>query len=823
MPDFRTGVQISFHIKRKLELLLQQLSQAQRWADTIEWAEHWIKFGTAPEPAFRALMTAHAKLGLKAKVKEDYTRCVEALEREFGVEPSEETQALYQQLRSTRPLGTPAQARPAPPHNLPTQATPLIGREAELAEITDRLVNDPGCRLITIVGPGGVGKTRLALQATLDALPYFSDGACFATLETVSSAEDIAPALLNALGTSTHEQIMPRTQVIDYVRDKQLLLCLDNMEQVLEGSLLLSEILAAAPQVKLIVTSRERLHLQWEWLYEVQGLAYPSGAAPNAADYSAVRLFAQTARRMQARFVLDAEQDHIVRICQLVEGLPLGLELAASWVRALPCREIAHQIEKNLAVLTTDAKDIPARHRSLQAVFEYSWNLLSPEEQAALLKLAAFPGGFRREAAERLASTSLSLLFSLADKSLLRVSSTARYDLHPALRACIGQKLTDSGQRTAIETRIIQYYLEYARQHRHQYVDLEEEWINLMACLAQAQQRWQAQVVLDYVEELSEVWAARGYWSNARQGYAWACAAAQAHDDDHALAFYLRQWGAACLHQSDYAEAHQHLQAAWQLSKQLNDSLGAAKAASELAHIAIEQADWSLAEELLAGSLNVCEEHRDWSGVAEILYRQARIHYYRTEDALAIATAQRAWSLIADTNQHHLSVDVLCLLADIATYSQRDYAQAESYAQQALRLAEAGNDDSRLPSVLVCLADIHRKLGQFPVAREEAERSMALVKRMGDRKTQAQVWHCLSRIDHNCGQYVLALTENDEGVRLCRELNDRLGEALMLEHRGHILSAIGQPVEARRAWSDALILAEALQHPLTELLRSYLD
>lgn len=820
----RERLQANF--EAKIEMLIDGLSREKRWGDVIEWAEHWIKFGTAPEPAYRALMVAHARSGHKAKVKETYQRCAEALEREFGVEPSEETQALYQQLLATRPLAKMplAEPIPAPPHNLPTPATPLVGRETELAEITDRLLNDPNCRLLTIIGPGGVGKTRLALQAAIDMLPHFADGAFFVALETVTHAEHIAPTLLKVLGSNLREQRAPREQAVDYVRDKQLVLLFDNMEQVLEGGLLLGEILAAAPQVKLIVTSRERLHLQWEWLYEVHGLPYPGETTGDtAASYSALELFAQTARRMQAHFSLAAEQAHVIRICQLVEGLPLGLELAASWVRALPCRDIAQKIEGNLAALSTDIKDVPARHRSTQAVFEYSWNLLSPEEQTTLLKMSAFPGGFRREAAERLTNASLSMLFALADKSLLRVSATARYDLHPVLRACIGQKLTDSSQRAAIEAHIMRYYLEYASIHRHDYAELDEEWTNLMGCLAQAQQRWQAQVVLDYVAALSEMWAARGYWTDARQGYAWACAAAQAHDDDQAVAGYLRLWGDACLHQSDYAEAQKHLQTARQLCHKLDDTLGAAKAASQLAHIAIEQADWALAEELLSSSLDVCEKDRDWPGVAEILYRQARVHYYRAEDALALPAAQRAWQLITETGQQRLGVEVLCLMADIAAYGQNDYEQAEKYAQQAAQLAEAGQDDSQIPSALACLADIHRQLGRHALARQEAERGMTLVKRMGDRKAQAQFWHRLSRIEHDCAQYALALTENDKGLRLCRQLNDRLGETFMLEYRGWILADAGQSAEARRAWSEALVLAEALQHPLTDKLRSYLD
>jgi DNA-binding SARP family transcriptional activator len=161
----RERLQAAF--ENKIGTLIGRLSSEKHWPDVIEWAEHWIRFGTAPEPAYRALMIAHARLGHKAKAKETYQRCVEALQRELGLEPSEETQELYQQLMSTRPLAKPAMAAPAaaPRHNLPMPATPLIGRETELAEITDRLVHDSGCRLLTLVGPGGIGKTRLAAGA----------------------------------------------------------------------------------------------------------------------------------------------------------------------------------------------------------------------------------------------------------------------------------------------------------------------------------------------------------------------------------------------------------------------------------------------------------------------------------------------------------------------------------------------------------------------------------------------------------------------------------------------------------------------------------
>ena len=247
--------------------------------------------------------------------------------------------------------------------------------------------------------------------------------------------------------------------------------------------------------MKIIVTSRERLHLQWEWLYEVQGLDYPHDeAAIDIEHFSAVQLFLQTARRMRARFSLADEQPHVLRICQLVEGLPLGLELAASWIRVMACREIAQQIERNLDVLSDQLKDVPDRHHSARAVFEYSWSLLAPEEQAVFMKLAVFPGGFRREAAEKVAGAPLSLLFTLVDKSLLRASATGRYDMHSLLHQFVSEKLVQSGQESAIQLRLIHYYLDYARQHQHDYATLEEERLNLMGCMELARRNWLAQL-----------------------------------------------------------------------------------------------------------------------------------------------------------------------------------------------------------------------------------------------------------------------------------------------------------------------------------------
>jgi predicted ATPase/DNA-binding SARP family transcriptional activator len=818
----RERLQASF--ESKIETLIARLSGEKRWADVIEWAEHWIRFGAAPEPAYRALMLSHARSGHKAKVKETYQRCVEALQREYGVEPSEETQALYQELMATRPLTRPLASEPPaePRHNLPTPATPLVGREAELAEITDRLVHDPHCRLLTSVGPGGIGKTRLALHAASQTLEQFADGTFFISFETITTAEAMAPAILQALSSAMQEQKDPRAQLIDYVRDKNLLLVLDNLEHLLEGTALIGEMLSAAPEIKIIVTSRERLHLQWEWLYEVQGLAYPAADAQNVERFSAIQLFLQTARRMRARFSLAEEQPHVIRICQLVEGLPLGLELAAAWVRVLSCREIAEQIERNLDVLSAQLSDVPDRHRSARAVFEYSWSLLAPEEQQVFMRLAIFPGGFRREAAEKVAGAPLSLLFTLVDKSLLRASAAGRYDMHNLLHQFVSEKAAQAGQTAAIQTRLINYYLDYARQHQHDYMALEEERINLLMCLEMAHANWQAQVILDYVEALGEMWAARGHWSDARKGYEWACDAARAHDDDTALAASLQRWGRACIEQGDYTEAKQHLQTSWQLSQAVADHMRMADAQHDLARIAIYESNHPLAEQLLENCLLLRQQLGDTLGIAETWYRQACLYYDYRQIEKAYELASRALAIQEEANEQRSILYTLHLLANIALRDKANYHQAEQYCQRVVALSETLQELDALTSDLSTLAEIHRLQGRLADARQEAEKGLRLARQMGSRKTQANYLFRLSTIDADAGDFRTALEEATSSLAICRDLQDRWGSVYLLEHLGHLYFHIKQDATGRLMWLEAFTLAQEIQHPLLPSLRENL-
>jgi len=335
------------------------------------------------------------------------------------------------------------------PSRLPQPATSFIGREHELHAILQQLQN-PACRLLTLTGLGGVGKTRLALEVAVKLQNVYEDGVFFVPLTGTNDPEFIVPAVAGVLDFTFSGATELKTQLFNYLKDKRLLLVLDNLEHLLNGIELLAELLQFAPQLKLLATSRELLDLRSEWAFEVQGLPVPMDlGSKDLESNSAAVLFIRRAKQTQIDFTpSDEDVQAIVRICRLVDGLPLGLELAATWVRILSLNEIAREIEHNIDFLTTSARDIPPRHRSIRAVFDYSWEMLTAEEQRILRQLAVFSGGFTRNAAEQVARAQLPQLSALVDKSLLRHTDQRAgwYDFHELIRQYVEQKARENAE-----------------------------------------------------------------------------------------------------------------------------------------------------------------------------------------------------------------------------------------------------------------------------------------------------------------------------------------------------------------------------------------
>ncbi|HSR29272.1 MAG TPA: protein kinase, partial [Anaerolineae bacterium] len=368
-------------------------------------------------------------------------------------------------------FATPTPASDGPRHNLPAQATPFVGREAELAELAC-LLAEPQARLITILGAGGMGKTRLALEAGAGALDGFEDGVYLVPLAPLQSAQAIVPAVARAVGLSFSDDGEPRDQLLDHLNPRTMLLLLDNFEHLLahptvpathghgklgdgDGAGLVDDLLSAAPGVKVLATSRLRLNVQGEQLFHLLGMEVPHGeATADAGAYSAVKLFVQGARRVRPGFELAGrDQQYVARICRLVAGMPLAILLAAAWVELLSPEEIEGEIAASLDFLETDLRDVPERQRSIQAVFDYSWNLLGERERAVFAGLSVFRGGFLREAAQAVTGATLRELKALVDKSLLHRTPTGRYEIHELLRQYGLEKLVQRGELEALRQR----------------------------------------------------------------------------------------------------------------------------------------------------------------------------------------------------------------------------------------------------------------------------------------------------------------------------------------------------------------------------------
>ncbi|MCI0521514.1 MAG: diguanylate cyclase [Chloroflexi bacterium] len=436
------------HYFRYLLAALQTLSDTYQRQDDYERAHQyaWRHVNLAPleEAAHRQLMNLLAMSGRRSAALEQYQACKRVLAEELNIEPSPETQALYEKIKTGLVLDITPSIIELELTNLPAYLTSFVGREQDVEELEGYLESSD-CRLIGIIGMAGVGKTRLALQVAERQIHRFPDGVWFTPLEGVYTAQAMAASIAQAIDLPFDENGDAAGQLARLLRSFKALIVLDNFEQLLGETRFLVEILQQAPGVKFLLTSRERMNYQSACQFDIKGLAYPQDAqATGARNYPAVQLFLARAAHSRSGFTVDEKNlCQILEVCRLVDGLPLGIELAAAGLRDYSLEQIAGGLQQGLGMLMANLQDLPDRHRSLRAAFETSWSRLSKAEQAVFCKVSVFTSEFTLEMAQAVADTLPSTLLALVDKSLITCNIPGRFVLHPLVKRFAAEKLAE--------------------------------------------------------------------------------------------------------------------------------------------------------------------------------------------------------------------------------------------------------------------------------------------------------------------------------------------------------------------------------------------
>jgi predicted ATPase/DNA-binding SARP family transcriptional activator len=509
--------QLQLQVLAVLHTLAAQHLAAGRAAHAAVAARHQLALDPWREDAQRQLMQALAATGDRAAALAAYARCRQVLADEFGAEPDAATTALYERIAAGQ-LGPPISTAPAdvvippaPPNNLPAPLTTFVGREMELTQLAARL-NRPECRLLTLVGPGGVGKTRLARELAARALSEFGDGVFFVTLASVDRAEMVPSAIAQALGLREDAGQTLVDALRAWMRNRCLLLVLDNFEHILAAAGLVQTLLVATPNLKVLTTSREPLGLQGEHVFAVPTLALPDPAhlpqLDALAQNAAVGLFVARAQAVDFDFALSlANAPTIVEICRQLDGLPLAIELAAARVRLLPPTALLARLAHRLDLLTVGGRDHPARQQTMRSTIAWSYDLLDQAEQALFGRVAVFAGGFTLAAAEAVCPERkrqkakgttadsdsllssgfdlLSLLEALVDKSLLlRIEQAGqpRFMMLETIREYGLEQLAAHGETDVVRLAHARYYLALAEQAAPELLGRERDvWLDQLA------------------------------------------------------------------------------------------------------------------------------------------------------------------------------------------------------------------------------------------------------------------------------------------------------------------------------------------------------
>jgi len=714
-----------------------------------------------------------------------------------------------------------------PPHNLPVYLTSFVGRHQEVKEVTDLL---GGTRLITIVGTGGVGKTRLAIQAAAEKIESFLHGVYFVPLATLGNEELLCSAIAESVEFSLDGPREHKVQLMEYLREKEICLIMDNFEHLVGAAGTLTDILTRCQGTRMLVTSRVKLNVEGETIFELRGMKVPSGDSPvGAATSSAVQLFLYNARRVLPGFsLLDEQAGTVVRICQLVDGLPLAIELAAAWLRVLSCEEIAGEVQRSLDILASSERDRSPRHRSLRAAFDHSWKLLTREERIVLAKLSQLCGGFGREAADRIAGASLVMLSSLIDKSLLTKEPSGRYRMLVVIRQYAADRLQEMTGKLE-ETRDLHaaYYSGFLQRRQEIFKERDqkgtlneigEEIENIRSAWRWVIERRNLVLLENALEGLFRFLTMRGWFREGAEDFGRAAAVLREDaglDDDtilqsrELLGRVLSRQASFYFRLGDYSMADRILEESWIIIDRTARSKEAAFIQRSKGNVALHSGDYSKAREFLEQSLAIGEEREDESEIAASLQNLGQVCYRQGEIGEAARFFEKSLEIRKRLGD---MVGLAWAMNNLgsAVFVLGRHAKAKDLYRQSLEIRRAMGHKNGIAMTQLNLGMVAAELGAYAEAEGCFRDGLSIYREIGGRWG---IGHCID----NLGYLAFLLGENqkakdlfEEGHRLRKEIGDRNGIASSLFHLGLTADAEGRHVEALELFSEGLSIRRDL-------------
>jgi predicted ATPase/DNA-binding CsgD family transcriptional regulator len=696
-------------------------------------------------------------------------------------------------------------------HNLPYQTSLFVGRDTELDEL-HTMLKTPEIRLLTILAQGGMGKTRIALEAAEQQLTQFPNGVFFVPLQALSDISQILPHLASSAGYQivANDKRSDKEQVLNFFANKTMLLLIDNWEHLLDGTEIISEILLAAPNVKVLATSREKLKLSGETVYLLRGMAFPSWESPaDALEYDAVRLLEQSARRVKPDWeVTEANLDTVSRICRLTEGMPLGILLAVAWLDMLSLEEIAQEIQNSVDFLETDMRDVPERQRSVRAIFEAAWKRLEPLEQQVFMKMAVFKGGCSRKAAEAIAGANLRILQSLVNKALIIRRKDERFEIHELLRQYAEIELKKSGQAEMNSAAHCSYYAEVIHEREawlrggkqlEALRDIESDFENMRSAWhwAVANHDWQA---IDGMMKCVSVFCViKGRW----QEYHSLVVLALAELSEDGDAKDRRMWGKvmarsglANLIENTVQEYQKNIEKALQIARENEDDIEIAFCLRCIAHsyrlLGQEDEAWKLYEDVLA----FARAKHDPINEIYIIMSLCFLAGHRLNKMTRYAELQLEGLELARELKNIVFISDFLVDCGIYAVVTKEYALAEAYHLEALSLRRSIGSIHMIHHTLANLADIAALQGKFELAHDYMGDYMAIAQYNNNRLSIINSLGLLADICIRQGDYTKALELAEEACQSLLPTDDSLEVAHLNSKLAMAVCGVGDYAQA---------------------------